>query len=137
MSIRIFRTQIETLLAGLIGDYTRPSGATTPAIEFRDGNEPLDENTAVEGLEVILELGNPLSSTPVYSGVPQRTVYIVRLVQWSGYNYEEALLAIKKAYANCRVIPINVPPEIGPTKQCMIEIPSSVFQLPEFLIDPP
>jgi hypothetical protein len=125
MSILLFRRQIETLLAGLIGEYTLPSLQKTPAIRVREGNEQLDENVAVEGLEVVIEVSMPQRMKALYSGVPYWPIYHVRLVQWDGYNFDEALQRLITTYDNSRHIPLNVPAEIGPSKQCIVEIKSS------------
>jgi hypothetical protein len=129
MSILLFRQQIEVALSGLIGEYTLPNSTQVPAIRFRDGDEQLDENIAVEGLEVIIEIANPRPLAPVYEGVPTKTVYHVRMVQWSGYNYDNAVMALTGKYDGSFVIPVNIPAGLGPTKQCIVSIDSSTVNL--------
>ena len=125
MTVLRFRRQIETLIGDLIGEYTLPNLVQTPAIRFREGEEPIDENVAVEGLEVILETSSPARVGNQYSGAIYSPMYAVRLVQWSGSNYEEAVERIVSTYDNHEFTPTRVPPEIGPTKQCVIFIQSS------------
>jgi hypothetical protein len=125
MNILLFRRQIETLIGDLIGEYTMPNLVKTPAIRFREGEEQLDENIAVEGLEVIIEIPLPKASKALYSGTPVWPIYHVRLVQWSGYGFDEAVARIVETYDNNSLIPIKVPGELGPSKQCIISIYSS------------
>jgi hypothetical protein len=137
MSILLFRRQIETLLSDLIGEYTLPNGQQTPAIRVREGEEQLDENTAVEGLEVIIEVYFPEGSRALYSGVPQWPIYHVRLVQWSDFNFDEAVLRLRSTYDNSRTIPLSVPAEIGPTRQCIVAIKSSSPYMSELKMEAP
>jgi hypothetical protein len=129
MSIILFRKQIEVALSGLIGEYTLPNLTQTPAIRFREGQEQLDENIAVSGLEVVIEIANPKMLSPLYAGTPRKTLYHVWLVEWSGYNYDEAVMNLTGRYDGSYVIPITIPPELGPTKQCIVAIESSTTNL--------
>lgn len=137
MTNLIFRKQIETVLDGLIGEYTLSPGVLTPAIRFREGEEQLDENIAVSGLEVVFEVSSPAKGRPLYSGVPLQKRYAVKLIQWSGDSYDEAVERLLLAYPNNSYFLINTPPGLGPTKQCHIEIMSSSFSMPQYTIDAP
>ena len=137
MNILLFRKQIETLLYGLIGEYTLSPGVTTPSVRVREGEEHLDENIAVSGLEVILEISDSMAQRPIYSGIPTQGRYGVRLVQWSGSDYDQAVQRIRSAYPTHSFFPIRPPVGLGPSKQCLIEVLSSTFVVPEFTIEAP
>jgi hypothetical protein len=137
MNILAFRKQIETVLIGLIGEYVLSPGVVTPSIRAREGEEQLDENIAVSGLEVILEIADSISTRPLYSGIPTQGRYAVRLVQWSGSDYTEAVQRIRSAYPGHSYFPIRPPVGLGPSRQCLIEISSSTFVVPEFNIQAP
>lgn len=135
--IRLFRKQVETLIGDLLGQYVLSNGATRDSIDFREGNEPLDENTAVSGLEVILGTEAPVKEAPSYDGFAIRDIYTIRMVQWTDFNYDEAVKRILKAYDNATIATISVPPGLGPQKQCLIRIPSSSFDIGEIKIVAP
>jgi hypothetical protein len=137
MSILLFRAQVETILFGLIGERTLANGAQDPAISFVNGAEQLDESVSVSGLEVILKLLDRKTSKILYDGASTQVVYGISLTQWSGNNYEEAVLRILSAYPLAKSYPIRVPSGLGPTKQCLIEISSSTFAMGDYIVQAP
>lgn len=128
----IFRRQIETLIGHLVGEYTLANGYLTPAVSVREGNESLDPDTKVDGLEVIIDSsGDPQRKPLQYNENPGFIVYNVRLVQWSGENLTEAKALIESAYG-IKGSDIPVPEEIGPSKQALIQIPSSTNYVSDY-----
>jgi hypothetical protein len=126
MDLQLFRKQIEALVGNLVGEYVLTNGFITPAISGREGNESLDENTSVEGLEIVLSTSAESTNVSQYECRPVAGFYIVSLIQWSDSNLPLAKAIIESAYG-VRGVDIAVPEEIGPTIQARIKIQSSTF----------
>lgn len=126
MNLLLFRKQIETLVGHLLGEYVLANGFVTPAISAREGNESLDENTSVEGLEIVISTSAETTNISQYEARPVAGFYIVSLIQWTDSNLSIAKAIIESAYG-VRGVDISVPEEIGPTVQARIKIQSSTF----------
>jgi hypothetical protein len=129
LNLLLFRRQIETLVGHLVGEYVLANGYITPAISAREGNESLDENTSVQGLEIVITTSAESTDIKQYEYIPVAGYYIVSLIQWSsetGTNIQAAKALIESAYG-VRGVNINVPEDVGPTMQAMIKIQSSTY----------
>jgi hypothetical protein len=129
VNLLLFRRQIETLVGHLAGEYVLANGFVTPAISAREGSESLDENTSVQGLEIVITTSAETRDIKQYEGIPVAGYYIVSLIQWStetDVNIQTAKALIESAYG-VKGVGINVPEDVGPTMQAQIKIQSSTY----------
>lgn len=135
MDVLTLRTELETLLSDLLGDYTLGNGTKTPAISVRNPGESLPAKTVVRGLEAVVLREPELEPIPAYRTAEANRVWTVFLVEWSGEGpMAQAASRVVRDYPSTQVRSVRVPEGLGPSSQVQLLIrtgPDRVFGLGE------
>lgn len=123
MNIRDLRTQLETTLVDVLGEYTLANGVKTPAISVRAIGESLPAGQRVRGLECVIVREPQLEPVRQYRREQAISRWTVYLVDWAG---DTSLLEIAEqlvyAYPGSRCATVNVPKRVGPRSQMRLEL---------------
>jgi hypothetical protein len=123
MDVLTLRTELETVLADYLGDYTLANGAKTPAISVRAAGESLPPNTAVSGMEVVILREPELVPVRQYSREQAFSRWTLYLVDWSGdTSLQEVGGVLIAEYPGSNAVLINVPRGVGPRSQMRVDI---------------
>lgn len=91
MKVLSLRTELETLLSGMLGTYTLANGYRTPAISVRADGVTLPAYTSVTGLEVVIAEEPSLRPIRQYRNEQAFSVWTVDLLQWGDLATDDAL----------------------------------------------
>jgi hypothetical protein len=123
MNVLQLRTELETLLASVLGTYTLANGAEVPAVSVRSIGEGLATGTLVEGIELIIIRDPELSPVNQYMNQSASRSWILYLVDWDDTAELETVAAyIVHAYGGSTVESIPVGRGQGPQHQLRITI---------------
>ena len=123
MDVLTLRTELETVLADYLGDYTLANGASTPAISVRAAGESLPPNTTVSGMEVVILREPELVPVRQYSNEQAFSRWTLYLVDWSGdTSLQEVGGVLIREYPGSNAVLINVPRGVGPRSQMRVDI---------------
>lgn len=123
MDVLTLRTELETVLADYLGDYTLANGATTPAISVRAAGESLPPNTTVTGLEVVILREPELVPVRQYRNEQAFSRWTLYLVDWMGTSSLQEVGGVLIAqYPGSNAVLINVPRGVGPRSQMRVDI---------------
>lgn len=123
MDVLTLRTELETVLADYLGDYTLANGATTPAISVRAAGESLPPNTTVTGLEVVILREPELVPVRQYRNEQAFSRWTLYLVDWIGTSSLQEVGGVLIAqYPGSNAVLINVPRGVGPRSQMRVDI---------------
>lgn len=123
MDVLTLRTELETVLADYLGDYTLANGAKTPAISVRAAGESLPPNTTVTGMEVVILREPELVPVRQYSREQAFSRWTLYLVDWSGdTSLQEVGGVLIREYPGSNAVLINVPRGVGPRSQMRVDI---------------
>lgn len=123
MNVLQLRTELETLLASVLGTYTLANGTEVPAVSVRSIGEGLATGTLVEGIELIIIRDPELSPVNQYMNQSASRSWILYLVDWDDTAELETVAAyIVHAYGGSTVESIPVGRGQGPQHQLRITI---------------
>lgn len=123
MDVLTLRTELETVLADYLGDYTLANGAKTPAISVRAAGESLPPNTTVTGMEVVILREPELVPVRQYQREQAFSRWTLYLVDWSGdTSLQEVGGVLIREYPGSNAVLINVPRGVGPRSQMRVDI---------------
>ena len=123
MDVLTLRTELETLLVDLLGEYRLGNGAKTPAISVRNTGEALPAKTTVSGLEVVILREPALEPIPAYRQAEAVRVWTVFLVEWNGDGgMAQAASRVVRDYPNATVAAVQVPEGLGPSSQLRLQL---------------
>lgn len=94
MKVLALRTELETLLSGVLGTYTLANGYKTPAISVRAGGVTLSADTSVSGLEVVIAEEPVLRPIRQYRNEQAFSVWTVDLLLWGALATDDSLIHI-------------------------------------------
>lgn len=128
ISVTTLRSQVLTLLTGLIGTYSYSNGDTAPALAVlpdpnKGWNYPLSD-CVTTGIEVVITQPYP-SVTPAYGGKVKPLRWDITLKQWNGDgSLLEAVAALIDGLdyllSPLRLVPPN--PNLGIIEQASFQI---------------
>lgn len=126
MDVLTLRTELETVLADYLGDYTLANGAKTTAISVRAAGESLPPNTTVTGLEVVILREPELVPVRQYQREQAFSRWTLYLVDWNGDSSLQEIGGVLLAqYPGSNAVAINVPRGVGPRSQMRVDIQSN------------
>jgi len=119
------RQELETLLSDLLGTYTYPDGATTPAINV---GFKVPEGVTATGLEVVI---SPEPSSQPMAMQGDKGVYrewLVVLRQWDDADVDSLRLAVERMIARWpeMTAPVVVPATYETLAQARVSVPQRV-----------
>jgi hypothetical protein len=117
------RTELQTLLAPVLGYYTLPNGITTAAFAVRSSGENLPGGTTATGLEAVLIRDPDLQAIPQYrlaGAIRTRTLF---LIDWSdAVDLEPVGAFLIRTYPGTSVSTLAVPRSGGPQNQMRVTL---------------
>jgi hypothetical protein len=123
MDVLTLRTELETLLVDLLGEYVLGNAAETPAISVRNPGESLPAKTTVSGLEVVILREPELEPLRAYRNAEAIRVWTLFLVEWSGEGgMAQAASRIVRDYPSTTVTSVRVPEGLGPSSQLRLQL---------------
>lgn len=123
MDIRDLRTQLETTLVDVLGQYTLANGVKTSAISVRAVGESLPAGQRVRGLECVIVREPELDVVRQYRREQAVARWTVYLVDWAGdASLQEIAGRLLWAYPGSNAVTINVPKGVGPRSQMRVDI---------------
>lgn len=123
MDLLTLRTELETALVDLLGEYTLANGARTPALSVRSMGETLPAGTSVKGLEVIILRDPNLNFVRKYIREEAWRLWTVYMVDWAASGLlEQAVEIAMRVFPDSRVLSLNVPEGMGPYAQRRLTI---------------
>lgn len=123
MDVLTLRSQVASVLTGVIGTYTLGNGSTTPAISVRRIGEGLAPGTTVSGLEVVIVQEPDLQAVSEYREPNAQELWTVYLVAWGTVDMKATGKKIIKGFPGAEVSTIEVPEGVGPRNQLRCSIP--------------
>ena len=123
MNLLSLRTELETTLVDVLGQYTLANGVQCPAISVRAPGESLPPNTTVSGLECVIVREPELVPIRQYSQEHAFSRWTLYLVDWSGdASLQDVAGRLLWAYPGGNAVSINVPRGVGPRSQMRVDI---------------
>jgi hypothetical protein len=124
MNLLDFRTELETLLADYIGQYTLANGVKTPSIAVREAGEGFPAGTTVEGIEVVIVREPEMIAQSQYRQKQALREWTVFLVDWGTelYSLEDVSELIIFNYPSATSRTLTVPRGLGPENQMQMKI---------------
>ena len=123
MNLLSLRTELETTLVDVLGQYTLANGQVTPAISVRGAGESLPPNTTVSGLECVIVREPELVPIRQYSDEHAFSRWTLYLVDWSGdASLQSVAGRLLWAYPGSNAVTINVPRGVGPRSQMRVDV---------------
>lgn len=120
MTAAQLRAALAALLASHLGVFTRPNGATLPAIWV--GEPPADWKPS--GLECNIALDPAFDNTPLQNREHNLAeTYRVRLISHDGSALASAVRAVARRFSGCAVTEIPANEQLGILSQALITIP--------------
>jgi hypothetical protein len=117
------RTELQNLLAPVLGYYTLPNGITTAALAVRSSGESLPAGTTASGLEVVLIRDPDLSPIPQYANAGAIRTWTVFLIDWSdSVDLEPVGAFLVRTYPGTSVSTLAVPRSGGPQNQMRVTL---------------
>jgi hypothetical protein len=123
MDVLTLRTELETLLVDLLGEYTLGNGMKTPAVSVRSPGEALPAKTTVSGLELVILREPELDALPAYTKAEALRLWTLFLVDWQGGGgMTQAASRVVRDYPGTSVTEVRVPEGVGPQAQMRLRI---------------
>lgn len=123
MDVLTLRTELETLLVDLLGEYTLGNATKTPAISVRNPGESMPAKTVVRGLEAVILREPALEPIPAYRSAEAVRVWTMFLVEWSGEGpMAQAASRVVREYPSTDIRAVRVPEGLGPSSQVELRI---------------
>ena len=131
IDIAALKTEVSTLLAGLIGTYTFSEGQQTDAIRIDDGAEPYVEQPTVTGLEVVIRPETAIAGQMMLAG-DRRLDFTSQIVlkQWDlSQSTQAAREALTKnlAFTDCVIVPRST--VLDSIETCQITLTAESFHI--------
>ena len=124
MELLQLRSTLEYALADLLGTYTYPGGATSPAFSVRTDGSDLPAGLQVTGLEVVLDATpRPLVVQATYTAGQSAVLqgYSLALYQWSGLNLRPAQYRVAQLWPGAK---FKADPPSGRVPSATVDLPT-------------
>ena len=123
MDVLTFRTELETVLADHLGEYSFANGMSTPAISVRAPGESLPPSTSVSGLEAVILREPQLVPVQHYRRQQAFSRWTVYLVDWAGTtSLQQIGELLLSSYPGSTLSNLSVPRDAGPRSQLRVDI---------------